>query len=224
MIRHADGTLSRDDLSGSRPLFEAECTTCGESSEATDNKVGPEISRLRHVGRLRLPRHASRVTVISDIESYGEGYSMPRSTTLARAARVEPDESVRDALHEVARMPTTGAEIVVRRPDGTELRVPPQLIEVMLRTADELASGHAVTILASESVLTPAEVGELLGLSRPFIVRLLDEGEIPSSYLPGSRHRIVRLDDVLVFAERRRRRQEGRRRIADAVTDAELPY
>lgn len=149
---------------------------------------------------------------------------MPRASLLSRAARIEPDESVRNAMTEVAHIPATGAEIVVRRPDGSELRMPPQLIEVMLRTADELASGHAVTILASESVLTPAEVGELLGLSRPFIVRLLDEGQIPSTHLPGSRHRIVRLDDALAFAERRRRRQEGRRRIADAITDAELPY
>lgn len=40
--------------------------------------------------------------------------------------------------------------------------------------------GHAVTVLASHVRLTPAEVGELLGLSRPFVVRLLDAGEIPS--------------------------------------------
>ena len=47
-----------------------------------------------------------------------------------------------------------------------------------------MADGHAVTVLPSEASLTPAEAAELLGLSRPFVVRLLDEGDIPSQRLP----------------------------------------
>jgi excisionase family DNA binding protein len=78
--------------------------------------------------------------------------------------------------------------------------------------------------LPVETVLTPAEAAELLGLSRPFVVRLLDDGEIPSERLPRSRHRRVRLSDVLAFNARRNQRHEGRRRIADAITDAGLPY
>ncbi|CAM5478512.1 hypothetical protein SAVIM338S_03243 [Streptomyces avidinii] len=81
-----------------------------------------------------------------------------------------------------------------------------------------------MTVLASEVQLTPAETAELLGLSRPFIVRLLDSGDIPSSHLPDSRHRIVRLVDVLAFQERRTRRREGRQRIAEAAEEAGLPY
>ncbi|MER5810860.1 helix-turn-helix domain-containing protein [Streptomyces sp. NPDC002033] len=80
-----------------------------------------------------------------------------------------------------------------------------------------------MTVLASEAQLTPAETAELLGLSRPFVVRLLDAGEIASSHLPDSRHRIVRLADALAFQERRARREEGRRRIAEAAGEAGLP-
>ncbi|MEZ5266204.1 MAG: excisionase family DNA-binding protein, partial [Acidimicrobiales bacterium] len=76
----------------------------------------------------------------------------------------------------------------------------------------------------SDAVLTPAEVGELLGLSRPFVTRLLDDGEMPSERLPGSKHRRVRLEDVLAFAERRDRRRDGRRKIAEVVAAEELPY
>ena len=67
-------------------------------------------------------------------------------------------------------------------------------------------------------------MGELLGLSRPFVARLLDAGEIPSERLPDSRHRVVRLADVLEFQVRRERRRAGRRRIADEVHAAHLPY
>ncbi|WP_053619205.1 helix-turn-helix domain-containing protein [Nocardiopsis sp. NRRL B-16309] len=79
-------------------------------------------------------------------------------------------------------------------------------------------------MLAAETTLSPAEAAEMLGLSRPFVVRLLDEGAIPSERLPGSRrHRMVRLEDVLEFQAKRERRREGRRKIVDAVESADLP-
>jgi hypothetical protein len=51
-MRYADWLLSLD-LSGSGPIFESECTTCGETSGAADAKEGPEIWCLRHAGRTR---------------------------------------------------------------------------------------------------------------------------------------------------------------------------
>jgi excisionase family DNA binding protein len=98
------------------------------------------------------------------------------------------------------------------------------LVTILLASAGELSEGHAVTVIASEVRLTPAEVGELLGLSRPFVVRLIDAGDLAAEHLPGSRHRLVRLSDVLEFQARRERRRTGRRRVVDAVEDAGLPY
>jgi hypothetical protein len=47
---------------------------------------------------------------------------------------------------------------------------------VLLATAGQLSQGHGVTVLATEVRLTPAEVGELLGLSRPFVARVARRG------------------------------------------------
>jgi excisionase family DNA binding protein len=112
----------------------------------------------------------------------------------------------------------------VRLPDGVEIELPAALIKILQASADELSAGHAVTVLGSEVLLTPAEVGDLLGLSRPFVARLLDQGQIASEYLPDSRHRVVRLEDVLAFQARRERRREGRRRIVSEVESDDLPY
>lgn len=109
-------------------------------------------------------------------------------------------------------------------PDGTIVPLSPAFLAVLQAAAGELAGGHAVTVLPSEVLLTPAEVAELLGLSRPFVVRLLDEGEIPAERLPRSRHRRIRLTDVLAFQSRRAHRREGRRRVAAEVEAADLPY
>jgi excisionase family DNA binding protein len=150
--------------------------------------------------------------------------AVARSSVLGHATRVEPRSDDQASTTQVSRLAPDSVELVLRMTDGTEIALPRSLVSVLLASAGELSEGHAVTILASEVRLTPAEVGELLGLSRPFVVRLLDDGEIPSEHLPGSRHRVVRLVDVLKFQARRERRNAGRRRVADAVSAADLPY
>ncbi|GAA3657962.1 helix-turn-helix domain-containing protein [Streptomyces chitinivorans] len=149
---------------------------------------------------------------------------MARTSVLAHATTVEPVPSHLDELAEASRMAPEQVEVTLRRSDGSELTLPIELTRVLVASAGELASGHAVTVLASEKQLSPAEAAELLGLSRPFVVRLMDSGDLPSSHLPNSRHRVVRLADVLTFQQKRERRRQGRRQIADAIDDAGLPY
>lgn len=150
---------------------------------------------------------------------------MPRASVLSSAVRIEPKKADRESAAQVARaVGTRRQSLTLQLPDGTSIPLPRALVEVLRASADELADGHAVTVLPSEVALSPAEVAELLGLSRPFVVRLLDQGEIPSERLPRSRHRRVALSDVLAFQARRDRHREGRQRIAAAVKDAGLPY
>jgi excisionase family DNA binding protein len=149
---------------------------------------------------------------------------MTRTSVLAGATKIEPHSADQPALAAAGRMVPDQVEVILRAADGSESVLPVELVRILIASAGELASGHAVTVLASETRLTPAEAAELLGLSRPFVARLLDAGEIPSSHLPDSRHRLVRLADVLAFQERRERRREGRQRIGEAIDEAGLPY
>jgi excisionase family DNA binding protein len=150
---------------------------------------------------------------------------MARASVLSSAVRVEPKKAERESAAQVARaVGSRRSSLVLQLPDGTSVPLPRALVEVLRASADGLADGHAVTVLPSEVALSPAEVAKLLGLSRPFVVRLLDEGEIPSERLPRSRHRRVMLSEVLAFQVRRDRRRTGRQRIAAAVEEAGLPY
>lgn len=151
---------------------------------------------------------------------------MARTGVLKQAVQVRAGAGEVASAGEVADAMTTGSAVGVMLafPDGRQVRLPESLIDVMRESAKELAEGHAVTVLPSDAVLTPAEAAELLGLSRPFVARLLDDGLIAAERLPGSRHRRVRLADVLAFAERRDHRREGRHRVAEAVADSDLPY
>jgi excisionase family DNA binding protein len=149
----------------------------------------------------------------------------PRTGVLGQATRIDPEPEDHEALDEFrTRDDLAEGELVLRTADGTEISLPASLLRLVVSAANNLAAGHAVMAIPAEVTLTPAEAAELLGLSRPFVARLLERGAIPSELLPESRHRRVKLEDVLAFQARRERKAEGRRRIADIAATADLPY
>jgi len=68
-----------------------------------------------------------------------------------------------------------------------------------------MRKGFAVTITPSSLTLTTQQAAEILGVTRPTIVKLLDTGKIPIEK-PDS-HRKVRLEDVLEYKEVRKAEQ-----------------
>jgi excisionase family DNA binding protein len=150
---------------------------------------------------------------------------MPRTGVLGQATRIDPLPADHEALDGLRGREDLGdGELVLRTADGAEISLPQSLLRLVVSAAKSLAAGHAVMAIPAEITLTPAEAAELLGLSRPFVARLLEHGDIPSELLPDSRHRRIRLEEVLAFQARRERRAEGRRRIADIAATADLPY
>jgi excisionase family DNA binding protein len=150
--------------------------------------------------------------------------AMPREGVLGQATRIDPFPPIMRHSTACAREDLGGGERVLRTADGTEISLPPSLLRLVVTAANNLAAGRAVMTIPAEVMLTPTEAAELLGLSRPFVARLLERGDIPSELLPESRHRRIKLEDVLAFQDRRQRRSEGRRRIADIAETADRPY
>ena len=88
-------------------------------------------------------------------------------------------------------------------PDGTRLELPGEVLEVLREVVAALSQGLAITVAPHHSVLSTSEAAQLLGVSRPTLVRLLESGEMPFGK-PG-RHRRVRLADLLAYQQRSRR-------------------
>lgn len=111
-----------------------------------------------------------------------------------------------DQLAEVRRFlsstPASSGAAVLRSAEGEVVTLPAEVFEGLRLVALALAEGKAVTVAPLHTTLTTQEAAELLGMSRPTFVKLLDAGEIPFTR-PG-RHRRVRLTDVLAFREYRR--------------------
>jgi excisionase family DNA binding protein len=85
-------------------------------------------------------------------------------------------------------------------PDGTHVELPAEVFEVLREVVQAMSCGLAVTVAPHHTVLTTSEAAQLLGVSRPTLVRLLEAGEIP--YEQPVRHRRVRLADVLAYQAR----------------------
>jgi excisionase family DNA binding protein len=92
-------------------------------------------------------------------------------------------------------------------PDGTEVALPEQMYAVLRDVAAAMAQGLAVSIAPLHAVVSTQQAAELLAISRPTLIKLLDEGAIPYS-LPGQ-HRRIRLADVLDYQQRTRYQRRG---------------
>lgn len=75
---------------------------------------------------------------------------------------------------------------------------------------DDVAHGERVVVLRTQEEVTPAQAADILGVSRQFVDRLCEDGVLAFRRLPGSRHRRIRVQDVVdVAAEREQRRAGG---------------
>jgi excisionase family DNA binding protein len=125
-------------------------------------------------------------------------------TGVLRDRTVLPPEELSD-LTDVARMlaDTAPGRARLIGPDGFQIDVPEELHGALLAAVDALSHGLAVTIAPHNTMLTTQEAADLLNVSRPTLVRLLTDGDIP--YVMRGRHRRVQLGDVLDYQDRTRR-------------------
>ena len=120
-------------------------------------------------------------------------------TALTLERTVLPPEESLDKL--VALLGPIGAEptATVSGPNGEHMVLPPEVFAVLRDVVQAMAHGQAVTIVPVHQRLTTQEAADLLGISRPTVVKLLESGEIAFER-PGH-HRRVRLADVLAYRQ-----------------------
>jgi excisionase family DNA binding protein len=131
------------------------------------------------------------------------------SATLNDPVRLTDDDSAiaSVAVRALARVESQEEPIELRLGTGEDAEVvvlPPDAVRLFVRALAQLANGRAVTLAPVDAELTTQQAAELLNVSRPYVVSLLERGELPHRKV-GSRRR-VRLEDVLAYRERSQRR------------------
>jgi excisionase family DNA binding protein len=109
---------------------------------------------------------------------------------LAKAARLtlEQSEVLDKALH--VQINAAGHEV-------TTLDLPPIITRILMDALKETAAGNAVSLVSLEAEITPRQAAEILNVSRPYLIGMIDKGILPARMV-GNQRRLP-LRDVLAY-------------------------
>jgi len=88
-----------------------------------------------------------------------------------------------------------------------ELTLPRSTLRLLQQALEQMAEGRGVALVPVAEELTTQEAADLLRVSRPFLIKLLDAGAIPCRRV--GTHRRVLYSDVQRYLQEERRRREG---------------
>ena len=125
----------------------------------------------------------------------------------------QPDQQEILKLYE--RMRRSKAKLV--GPDGHGVNLPDSLYTFLCRLLADLFEGKSVSIVQRRAELTTVEASTMLGVSRQFLVDLLEKGDIP--FHKVGTHRRIYFKDLLAY---KTKRDGARRKVLDDLVDAEV--
>lgn len=125
-----------------------------------------------------------------------------------------PESDQRQVLELYQKIQRSRAKLV--GPDGKTQSLPVSLYEFLVKLIGDLCQGKSVAIIQNDAQLTTVEAARMLGVSRQFLIKLLDRGEIPH-HMVGT-HRRIYVRHVLEY---KAKRDSNRRKIIDELTRTE---
>ncbi|QLF69322.1 helix-turn-helix domain-containing protein [Peteryoungia desertarenae] len=123
-------------------------------------------------------------------------------------------ELAAQASRYISRAKHEGAELRVQVDGGEPLKLPRAVSELLYHLLTEMAQGNAVTVIPVHAELTTQEAADQLNVSRPYLIKLLEEGKIPF-HMVGS-HRRIKFSDLDNF---RRKAEDERKRLMDELAE-----
>ncbi|HEX8597411.1 MAG TPA: helix-turn-helix domain-containing protein [Chloroflexia bacterium] len=129
---------------------------------------------------------------------------------------VTASEHERQELHEIGELLGIATQPNATRlvgPRGEELVLPASLFQLLRQAVTELAHGQVVTLVSCNKELTTQQAANLLNVSRPYLIKLLVQGEIP--FFRTGTHRRILFDDLMAY---KARRDAGRRKDLAGLT------
>jgi len=90
-------------------------------------------------------------------------------------------------------------QILLENSSSQEFVMPAEAMQLLIQMLTEMGQGNAVALTPIEEEITTQQAANILNVSRPYLVQLLEYGEIPFRKV-GS-HRRIKLKDVTTYKQ-----------------------
>lgn len=153
---------------------------------------------------------------------------MPSQSIAERVNSMEPVTAPSEQLAKVSALDRALRQILLQAPqqatckligaNGEQVEMPEAVFHFVVRVAEVLAKGDAVTVVPVGKLLTTQQAADILNISRQHLVTLLEKGEIHHHKV--GRHRRIKIEDLLGYkALRDARRRVGLRKLVEITEE-----
>lgn len=125
-------------------------------------------------------------------------------------------EIARSSAQRLARFAQKNEPLTLRVVDSSTdpIELPTRAVHLLMDILENLAAGKGVTLIPQNAELSTVEAAELLNVSRPYLIKLLETEAIPCRKV--GKHRRVRMDDVMAY---KRNIDRERERVLDQLAE-----
>lgn len=114
-------------------------------------------------------------------------------------------------------------EGVERIQDSPILKLPPKVLRLFADMLGSLAQGNAVAIMPKELYVSTQEAAMFLNVSRPYLIKMLDEKKIP--YHKVGTHRRIKFEDVVTYRDNRKKSSHAAlQELVDQAQELDMGY
>ncbi len=115
---------------------------------------------------------------------------------------VMPPEQEAQSIKELERILTIkGSQAKLVGANGEQITIPESIYQVLRQVVHAMALGQAISIVPQEREFTTQQAADFLNVSRPYLIKLLEQDAIP--YVTVGTHRRVRFEDLMSYKQRR---------------------
>jgi len=140
----------------------------------------------------------------------------PQEIEMARAAQ----RCIMEALDH-----SRAASITLTTTDGSHptVELPPAALKLIGQLLGAMSEGRPITLVPAKQELSTVEAANFLNVSRPFVIKEIEEGRLP--YRKVGTHRRIAFEDLVTYARDMRKRQErALERMAEHARELGLDY
>ncbi|WP_375468731.1 helix-turn-helix domain-containing protein [uncultured Nostoc sp.] len=125
--------------------------------------------------------------------------NLPTDSTLITEAEAEAIKQLEHILNQ------ENSQLKLVAANREEMTIPDSVFHVLRQLVQAMALGKNVSIVTHNPELTTQQAADLLNVSRPYLIKLLEQGELP--YIMVGTHRRVKFEDLKKYKQQKDRKR-----------------